>query len=237
MSGNNLTRRAFMAGTSTGVIGATLSSSVSCRSIPPGSRRCKSISTKAFAREIERVLPPEETYAYHKRLSENPVHVKGRRAPEAALLNTEFALPDQGWTMFWQPNASEVLKTAVHDFQDYLKTSMGVHVGLETPPALPGVPNRSIVAGTRAQLPGYGATLKGPKDYEISASPKGVTVCGYDERGVMYGLYNLEARMNLREAPFLPRNLKTVRHSLYSVLDGVDGVARSSALAPVPRRV
>jgi len=33
----------------------------------------------------------------------------------------------------------------------------------------------------------------------------------------MYGLYNLEARMNLREAPFLPRNLKTVRHSLYSV--------------------
>jgi hypothetical protein len=32
----------------------------------------------------------------------------------------------------------------------------------------------------------------------------------------MYGLYNLEARMNLREAPFLPADLKTVRHSLYS---------------------
>jgi len=33
----------------------------------------------------------------------------------------------------------------------------------------------------------------------------------------MYGLYNLEARMNLREGPFLPADLKTVRHSLYDV--------------------
>ncbi|MDD4017037.1 MAG: hypothetical protein PHV28_03740, partial [Kiritimatiellae bacterium] len=82
MSGNQLTRRAFMAGTSAGVFGATLSSSVSCRSIPPGARGCGGISTEAFAREIERVLPPEETYAYHKRLSENPVHVAGRRDPD-----------------------------------------------------------------------------------------------------------------------------------------------------------
>ena len=28
------------------------------------------VTTEAFAREIERVLPPEEPYAYHKRLSE-----------------------------------------------------------------------------------------------------------------------------------------------------------------------
>jgi hypothetical protein len=43
-----------------------------------------------------------------------------------------------------------------------------------------------------------------------------VTVCGYDERGSMFGLYNLEARMNLREGPFLPSQLNTVRHSLYN---------------------
>ena len=33
----------------------------------------------------------------------------------------------------------------------------------------------------------------------------------------MFGLYNLEARMNLREGPFLLAELKTVRHSLYGV--------------------
>ena len=40
-------------------------------------------------------------------------------------------------------------------------------------------------------------------------------VCGYDELGAMYGLYNLEERMDLREAPFLPRHLDTSRHSLF----------------------
>jgi hypothetical protein len=64
-------------------------------------------------------------------------------------------------------------------------------------------------------MPGCGATLRGPKDYQITAAPDRVTVCGYDEPGAMYGLYNLEARMNLRQAPFLPRDLNTVRHSLY----------------------
>src|SRR5207244_559208 len=75
--------------------------------------------------------------------------------------------------------------------------------------------SRSIVVGTREQLPTCGAALKGPKDYEIFATPERVTVCGDDERGAMYGLYNLEARMNLREGPFLPRDLKTARQSLY----------------------
>ena len=74
---------------------------------------------------------------------------------------------------------------------------------------------RCIVVGTRDQLPDCGTALKGPKDYEIVATPQRLTVCGYDERGAMYGLYNLEARMNLREAPFLPADLKSVRHSLY----------------------
>jgi hypothetical protein len=76
---------------------------------------------------------------------------------------------------------------------------------------------RSIVVGTRDQMPGCGTALKGPKDYEIVATPERLTVCGYDQRGAMYGLYNLEARMNLREGPFLPANLNTVRHSLYDV--------------------
>jgi hypothetical protein len=77
--------------------------------------------------------------------------------------------------------------------------------------------DRSIVVGTRDQLPGCGTTLKAPKDYEIVAAPERLVVCGFDERGAMYGLYNLEARMNLREGPFLPADLKTVRHSLYDV--------------------
>ena len=40
------------------------------------------------------------------------------------------------------------------------------------------------------QLPGCGTTLKASKDYEIVATPERLVVCGYDERGAMYGLYN-----------------------------------------------
>ncbi len=107
----------------------------------------------------------------------------------------------------------------MRDFQDYLDKSMQVRVEVEGRDSLEDWQSlgRSIVVGTRDQLPGCGTALKGPKDYEIVATPERLTVCGYDERGAMYGLYNLEARMNLREGPFLPADLKTVRHSLYDV--------------------
>ena len=72
-----------------------------------------------------------------------------------------------------------------------------------------------VVVGTREDLPDHAAGLTGQKDYTIAVSRDRIVVCGYDERGAMFGLYNLEARMNLREAPFLPAQLNTVRHSLY----------------------
>lgn len=73
---------------------------------------------------------------------------------------------------------------------------------------------KAIVAGTREQIPGCSAEMRARKDYQLVVTPDSITVCGFDERGAMYGLYNLEARMNLREAPFLPRELNTVRRSL-----------------------
>ncbi len=171
-----------------------------------------------FSREVARVLPPEEPYAYHNRLSQDPVHVP-RRNPEASANPDELALPDQGWTLVWRQRGGAVLQNAVQDFQDYLKTSMGVEVNVEGRDSLDGWQGLTgcIVAGTRDQLPDCGAALTGPKDYAITAAPGRVVVCGYDERGVMFGLYNLEARMNLREGPFLPANLNTVRHSLYDM--------------------
>src|SRR5262245_10729315 len=174
-------------------------------------------AAEAFAREVERALPQEELYAYHKRLSQGPVHV-ARRDPESRPRNDELAIAEQGWRLVWNQRSSSVLQNAVRDFRDYLDKSMRVQLQVEDRDSLEGwqTLTRSIVVGTRDQLPKCGATLTGPKDYEILAGPQRVTVCGYDDRGAMYGLYNLEARMNLREAPFLPIGLHSVRHSLYS---------------------
>lgn len=174
------------------------------------------VTTEAFAQVVERVLPQEEPYAYHKRLSTSPVHV-ARRDPDARPQAGELVIPDRGWKLLWDDRSSPVLQHAVRDFQDYLAKSMNARIEVEGRDSLNDWQDLrgSIVVGTRDQLPGCGSALKDPKDYEIVAAPQRLTVCGYDERGAMYGLYNLEARMNLREAPFLPADLRTTRHSLY----------------------
>lgn len=176
----------------------------------------RKVTAAAFAREVARVLPEEAPYDYHKRLSDCPVHV-ARRAPEARSRADEMALPERGWKVVWNQGSSKVLRNAVQDFQDYLRTSMQVQVEVEGRNSLGNWKSldQCIVVGTREQMPGCGAELKGPKDYEILVTGERLTVCGCDERGAMYGLYNLEARMNLREAPFVLSDLKTVRHSLY----------------------
>ncbi|MBI2423103.1 MAG: hypothetical protein HYV27_09765 [Candidatus Hydrogenedentes bacterium] len=174
------------------------------------------VTTEAVAREIERVLPVEAPYAYHERLSSEPVH-RHRRDPGAARQTDELELPAQGWALVHVSGASAVLEGAARDFQDYLQTSMGVQVALETRDSLAGWKElkQTIVADTREQLAGCGAALKASKDYEILVTPEQIVVCGFDEKGVQHGLYHLEARMNLREAPMLPADLHTVRHSLY----------------------
>jgi hypothetical protein len=174
------------------------------------------VTSEEFAREVERSLPVENSYDYHRRLTEGPLHV-ARRDPELRPQGSELALPEQGWKLVWNQGGSPILQNAVADFQNYLATSMQVQVAVEGRDSLENwqTLGQSILVGTREQLPGCGAALKGSKDYEIVVTPERIVVCGYDERGAMYGLYNLEARMNFREAPFLPRDLKTVRHSLY----------------------
>ncbi|MCK9413683.1 MAG: hypothetical protein M0Q53_15395 [Prolixibacteraceae bacterium] len=216
----NFTRRDFIGKSTAGLAGAIVSTSISSfgassfnRSIYVG--KDDKYSTGAFASEVER-LPLEAPYDYHKRLSTSPVHII-RRDKEAKLLEDEMSVPVKGWKIKWNQGCSVIIQNAVDDFQDYLDKSQGVKVDVEGQNSLEDYRDyrQSIVVGTREQLPGVGLTLKAPKDYEIVATPEQIIVCGYDERGAMFGLYNLEARMNLREAPFLPNNLKTVRHSLY----------------------
>ncbi|MBT3287226.1 MAG: hypothetical protein HN380_07745 [Victivallales bacterium] len=174
------------------------------------------ITAEEFSRHVAQQLPPEESYAYHRRLSNDPVHLPGRD-PEACPSSCEIVVPAEGWSLIIPAGTWPVLEHAARDFQDYLDTSMNVSVGIDARDSLADweTLDHCIVVGPREHLPGCGASLRGPKDYEITARPGRVVVCGLDECGAMHGLYNLEARMNLRQAPFLPAHLATVRHSLY----------------------
>ena len=169
-----------------------------------------------FSAEAFRLLPLEEPYQHHKTLKEGPVHSL-RRDPNASATPAEIEIGAEGWKLLVPSQADSVLRTAAEDFRDYLEIAMKVRVEMESLSSLDGWRelNRVIVAGTARTLPGCGAALHGPKDYALEFSQERVVVCGFAERGAAQGLYNLESRMNLREGPFLRRNLQSTRRSLY----------------------
>ena len=170
----------------------------------------------AFLAKAVQVLPVEQPYDYHRRLKQGPVH-RLCRNPAARPTSDEMSIADRGWSVLIRADAGPIVRFAADDLREYLKTAMQVHVRVQARDSLDNWASqrRVIVAGTPEQLPTVGRQLKGSKDYEIRVSPQRIVVCGYDELGVMHGLFNLEARLTLREGPFLPRDLHTVRHSLY----------------------
>ena len=76
-----------------------------------------------FAKEVERVLPEEAPYAYHERLSTGPIHI-ARRNPDATVKSDEIELPPSGWRIVWRVGSGGGLTNAIHDFSEYLRTSM-----------------------------------------------------------------------------------------------------------------
>jgi len=182
------------------------------------------ITASEFAARALPVLPVEQPHDFRKTLENwtEPL----RRNPALKPSSSEMALPDRGWTITVPAQAGPVLRQAAEDFQDYLARAMRVHATVEAKPSLENWPamKGTVVAGTREQMPGCGSELRGRKDYQIIAAPDRIAVCGFDERGAMYGLYHLEARMNLREGPFLPRDLNTARRSLFGARMTLSGL-------------
>ncbi|MCZ2073870.1 MAG: hypothetical protein HUU41_17405 [Bryobacteraceae bacterium] len=182
---------------------------------PPGG----SFHSQAFA-----ALPVEESYAFHKALSEGEWQT--RRDPAAKPLSTEMAITDGGWTLLLKSGAGEPLRMAAADLRAYLELAMNTRVSVQTTVDLTGWAGREnvIVAAARQDLPGYGTDLSASKDYQIRVNSGQVVICGYDELGAMYGLYNLEERLDLRQGPFLPRDLNTTRRSLYKARMTMSGL-------------
>jgi hypothetical protein len=218
MPDKKFTRRDFVGRTTAAAASALVSTTLPILYETSEKANCENhfphSSCDEFIREVER-LPVEEPYAYHKYLSTAPVHIH-RRDRGARRERNEMYVPDEGWSITWNPESMDVLKQAVYDFQDYLITSHDVKVSVKENQLKSWQHIRkSIIVGTIKQMPQLGIDLENEKDYVVQVARERIVVCGTTERGAMFGLYNLEARMNLREAPFLPLKLNSVRRSLY----------------------
>jgi hypothetical protein len=179
-----------------------------------------------FDRKAFAALPAEPSYTFYKELTEGVDPELGRRDPTAKPASGEIAVANRGWTLVIHSGVGSPLREAAQSLRSYLTKAMQVELDMQEKPSLADWPTSKqvIIAGTREDLSGCGAALKGAKDYQIMVSPDRIVVCGYDEAGAMYALYNLEERVSLREAPYLPRDLNTIRHSLYKARMTLSGL-------------
>src|SRR3954452_18198859 len=94
-----------------------------------GAQTAAEFAAKAYAR-----LPVEETYAFHKALSEwrEPL----RRDRSANIAGSEMFIPDKGWRIVIRSGATGVLRTASGEFRDYLHDSMLVDATVESVPSV-----------------------------------------------------------------------------------------------------
>lgn len=181
--------------------------------------------TAVFAREVKRVLPDDQPYGHHKRIAEGPVHVLCRDK-DLVKRPDEFSLAEGQWRLCYVPGVSEVVETAVADFREFMRASMEVGIETESVDGFKSLKRKEklILAGTKNSFPQYAGLVKGPKGYALLREKQNLVVVGYDEVGVLQGLFNLEAQMKLRDAPFLSANLRLVRESIYErrmVLSGL----------------
>ena len=160
----------------------------------------------------------EKAYEFRKEL--NQVHLKDRRDHAVKADSNELTVED-GWTIYVNHAASELVETTAKDLQDYLLVSMGVSVILKKTSDIVEASSsaKSIIMASALELTGFSSKFK---DFEnkayclqVNRDAENIVICGSNERGMAQGSYYVEDLMNLKEAPILEAG-ETVRESLFS---------------------
>lgn len=151
------------------------------------------------------MLKKEQRYEFKRELLQ--IHKKDRRDPSLKARNDEFIINDD-FAIVVPQNCDAIILTAAKDFADYLLTSMQIsarvsYVKPEDKAHIDLSLNQNI-----EEASGY-------MGYRITVADEGITIEGYDSRGIAQGLYFLEDLMNLRRAPYLDKRV-IKRKALFS---------------------
>ncbi len=154
----------------------------------------------------------EKPYDFRKRL--DVVHESGRRDPAAKPTADEFAVKD-GFVIALPPDATDLMRFAARDFEEYLDVSMGVSARIERIKGMALGAEGVLSAGRSADYAEADRVALEPRGYRIVVGDAGVMVQATDERAFAQALYHLEDLMNFRAAPFLQKGTEN-RRSLFS---------------------
>lgn len=137
----------------------------------------------------------QERFEFKKELLQ--VHKKNRRNRELLPEADEFVLKG-GIRIVVPEDAGAVTMTAARDFVDYLFTSMNVPAMLTTE-----ADENFVILSLNKEI----EDASGYMGYRITTAEDGITVEGYDEKGIAQGLYYMEDLMNIRKAPFMKKRV------------------------------
>ena len=153
----------------------------------------------------------EKPYDFRKRLE--CVHERDRRDPAAKPAADEFAIKD-GFVIALPPGATDLMRFAARDFEEYLDVSMGVSARIAHKGLALGAES-VFSAGLSSDYAEIDRVTLKPREYRIVVHDVGVMMQAADERAFAQALYHLEDLMNLRKAPFLKKGTE-MRRSMFS---------------------
>ncbi len=141
------------------------------------------------------MLKKENNYDFREELRQ--VHKKDRRDYSEVCGASELELKN-GVCIVVPQTEDVVIYTAAKDFADYLLVSMGI--GAMVSPCAPAGFQKIELSLSQdiGEANGY-------MGYSITTGDDGITVEGYDSRGVMQGLFFMEDLMNIRKGPFMEK--------------------------------
>ncbi len=141
------------------------------------------------------MLKKENNYDFRSELRQ--VHKKDRRDQSEVCRANELEL--KNGVCIVVPEAEDIIiYTAAKDFADYLLVSMGIGAMVSScaPSGLQTI--KLSISQNIGEANGY-------MGYSITTDDDGITVEGYDSRGVMQGLFFMEDLMNIRKGPFMEK--------------------------------
>ncbi len=137
-------------------------------------------------------MKKENAYDFQKRML--VIHEPNLRDFSRTARENEYGLPEQV-TVGFSAEADLVIRTAVEDFADFLKTSMGLSAKIVNDSN--ATVQVALAKDAGVELGEY-ATYKG---FQIDVTTEGIRVYGHDARGIGQALYYLEDLMRFASAP------------------------------------
>ena len=148
----------------------------------------------------------ENRYDFKRELLK--VHKDYRRDYTRKVKDGEYEIPN-GFVIVVPNDADAQIMTAARDFEDYLFTSMGVSARISKKA---DQEKNLLVISLNTDL----GEASGPMGYRITTTKDGMTLEGYEKRGIQQGLYFLEDLMNVRKGPFLKIGVIARKSRFYS---------------------